>query len=459
MADQLIGDMLRQRREQLGLSIDSMAQKTNIRARVLMAFENSDYSSYPPKGYATGMLSSYARVLGLDPRVILRGYEEELQINSKRSTIASEFEATKSGAGLTGRLKRRQQKDTSASATGSFDPMMTGEIDTAGDIARATSAVKVVERGRAGGAGHRASRSSRSTHSASSVSASTTGRISSMSGTGRISSVSREPYGAGGATGASDPSQTGSFSRRTSRSADVYSTGRLSALNIEGIEPSSTPTEDEGDYAVRGGKKYSPKSRTGKSKYSRKIAPDQSLPSAIKDRIFETLSNRQSRLLLLAVILLVVVLVLAASILLGSAGGKSSGYLDVEGGAEGSAVTTTETDDSGVATATITTSNGNPIVIAIDVAEGNTSLINVSYDDDSAYNGTAVGPWHREFQVTESLTAVFGTPDSVTVTCNGETIDIPVASDGTGTLNLSVQAAGLAAGGVDEAAQEETATE
>ena len=71
MGSQLVGEMLRQRRESLGLSIDQMSRTTNIRPRLLETFEASDYDKYPPKGYASGMLSSYARALGLDPRLSL----------------------------------------------------------------------------------------------------------------------------------------------------------------------------------------------------------------------------------------------------------------------------------------------------------------------------------------------------------------------------------------------------
>ena len=58
MSSQPVGEMLRERRQSLGLSIEQVSRTTNIRPRLLETFEQSDYDKYPPKGYASGMLSS-----------------------------------------------------------------------------------------------------------------------------------------------------------------------------------------------------------------------------------------------------------------------------------------------------------------------------------------------------------------------------------------------------------------
>ena len=55
-----------------------------------------------------------------------------------------------------------------------------------------------------------------------------------------------------------------------------------------------------------------------------------------------------------------------------------------------------------------------------------------------------MGPWHRDFQVTQSFSASFGTPSAVTVTQNGNPIEIPATEDGSGKLEISIQASGLA---------------
>lgn len=112
--------------------------------------------------------------------------------------------------------------------------------------------------------------------------------------------------------------------------------------------------------------------------------------------------------------------------------------IEVKGGAVND---TTTSDDGNAAHKTITTANGNPVTIKISVAEGETSLISITYDGGNPYSGTAVGPFTREFPVTESFSATFGNPDAVTVSENGNPIEIAKNNDGTGSLSINIQAA------------------
>lgn len=72
------GEMLLERRRQLGLSIHQVATTIKIRPQIIEYFEQGDFSSMPPRGYAQGMISSYARYLGLNPRVVIDVYFEDL---------------------------------------------------------------------------------------------------------------------------------------------------------------------------------------------------------------------------------------------------------------------------------------------------------------------------------------------------------------------------------------------
>ncbi len=73
------GDMLLQRRRQMGLSIQQVANTIKIRPQIIEFFEKGDFSSMPPRGYAQGMISSYARYLGLNPRTVVGLYFDELE--------------------------------------------------------------------------------------------------------------------------------------------------------------------------------------------------------------------------------------------------------------------------------------------------------------------------------------------------------------------------------------------
>lgn len=440
MGSQLVGEMLRQRRESLGLSIEQMSRTTNIRPRLLETFEASDYDKYPPKGYASGMLSSYARALGLDPRPVLSGFELELSNHLQQIEIAEGARNAKVGRDRHGFSKGATPSARRNRSAASQDPMrgtgcsmepVPGSIDTAGDIARATSAIKVVSKSsRAGSAARRPA--------ARPAMAGVAG-----DGSSRLVAYKRsmaEHYGEGELP-------------TSSRVGSPATTGRISALAAS--TGSFHPVEDdfddedellEDDYELRGGGKRQPRSRTGSSRQRRHSAPVQeSLPTRLIGAAKAALQDKRTRLIVLAAALIVVALIIVASLLMSTAGNQNAGILNVTGGASGQSVTEQAEDkNTGAALVTVTTANGNPVVVSIEVEQGKTSLLSITYDDDKAFDGTAVGPWQRDFQVTQSFSATFGTPSAVTVKQNGNVIEIPTAEDGSGKLEISVQASGLA---------------
>ena len=72
------GQTLQERRRQMGLSIQQVANTIKIRPQIVEFFEAEDFASMPPRGYAQGMISSYARFLGLNPRQIVEAYFDGL---------------------------------------------------------------------------------------------------------------------------------------------------------------------------------------------------------------------------------------------------------------------------------------------------------------------------------------------------------------------------------------------
>ena len=72
------GEMLLSRRRQLGLSIQQVANTIKIRPQIIEYFENEDFAHMPPRGYAQGMIASYARYLGLNPREVVDAYFDAL---------------------------------------------------------------------------------------------------------------------------------------------------------------------------------------------------------------------------------------------------------------------------------------------------------------------------------------------------------------------------------------------
>ena len=71
MALPRFSEALALRRRELGLSIAQASRTLKLREDVLVAFEEGDFEHMPQSGYAQGMLSSYARYLGLNAREIV----------------------------------------------------------------------------------------------------------------------------------------------------------------------------------------------------------------------------------------------------------------------------------------------------------------------------------------------------------------------------------------------------
>ncbi|MDM8271022.1 helix-turn-helix domain-containing protein [Thermophilibacter provencensis] len=93
------------RRHELGLSVRQASKILRLREDVLIAFEEGDYEHMPQSGYAQGMLSSYARYLGLNAREIVDLFQEDLY-QYRHGTSSHELRRrtrdTQAGRGVSG---------------------------------------------------------------------------------------------------------------------------------------------------------------------------------------------------------------------------------------------------------------------------------------------------------------------------------------------------------------------
>lgn len=86
------GEMLLNRRRELGMSIQQVANVIKIRPQIIEFFETGNFASMPPRGYAQGMIASYARYLGLNPREVVNAYFDELYMFERGgSSAGSQF--------------------------------------------------------------------------------------------------------------------------------------------------------------------------------------------------------------------------------------------------------------------------------------------------------------------------------------------------------------------------------
>jgi cytoskeleton protein RodZ len=77
------GQMLSAARSARGMSLDDLAQATKLRASILAAMEEDDFSHCGGVVYARGQLRSIAPVVGLDPEDLVDAFDDAL----RRGTI------------------------------------------------------------------------------------------------------------------------------------------------------------------------------------------------------------------------------------------------------------------------------------------------------------------------------------------------------------------------------------
>ena len=70
------GEVLRKKRENIGLSIDHIANQLNLDSKLIELLEKNDYEKFNIETYIKGYLRAYAKVLDLDGDMIINLYKE-----------------------------------------------------------------------------------------------------------------------------------------------------------------------------------------------------------------------------------------------------------------------------------------------------------------------------------------------------------------------------------------------
>jgi transcriptional regulator with XRE-family HTH domain len=111
-----LGPELRQARESRGISLEEVSKRTRIAVKYLEAIEEDRYDVFPSHTYARGFIRAYAKVVGVDPQVLTRQFNnenqpEEVKIESKN--IEAELEKTLGWRPMVGRppVFRRQETE------------------------------------------------------------------------------------------------------------------------------------------------------------------------------------------------------------------------------------------------------------------------------------------------------------------------------------------------------------
>lgn len=456
MARPRFSEMLVERRRELGLTVQQAARVLRLKEEALIAFEEGDFPNIPKSGYAQGMLSSYARYLGLNPREVVDQFQSDL------------FENTN---GISSHELRRRTRE-SRSAT----PEETGSWSTRSSLGRARTSVPE----------HRSLLQNPNSPLGSTDYFDTTSQARSRSRAARQSAYQtarndgtlgewEHPYPSSRSTRArSTALQQRGASRPRARvdSPDVTSRGRQD-VTLRGLDADRYTDDLLLDEQARPYQAAS--TQTGRVA-SRNINDAPQRPNVRRRAAQNTTRNPRSRnaqrrrkgaggligyveaffsdptraaFLILGLLAVLLVIVLSMSISSCASSAFSSGEREVPiAGAEGTQETT---DDQGVtdaaaddaaATTDVTaqdsasTTTPKEVNVSVKVADGEVTWVEITKDGSSLVAETVTGPWEESYNVEKSITVQVGDTSVVTVTNNGQLVRFEERASGVGIVTI-----------------------
>lgn len=454
------GGMLRERRRSLGLSIQQVANTIKIRPQIIEFFENGDFTSMPPRGYAQGMISSYARYLGLNPRDVVNAYFDELYIfeNSDEGRVGSYHEppalvSTRSNPAST-RFMIVDGSPAPSSSSSRFGqrPPQAGYVS---DTTTGHQSLRVGGNNRRRRALPPSSASSHSERDGYSSDPSVTARIpiSSRSGS-RPSSSSRS-------RGQRSISQRAGGRNRDSRALNQRGQGRgMSSGGRRGYTSAGSSSRPGYGRGQRRG-------------YERR-------PSSPLEAL---MANPRMLMAVLGVAALLIIVLLislirgctsrsdqtvsslpAATVEAGSSSKSSSSTTKKKTDSTSSAAkdgdahssSDGDSDDSSADSTDNANKTDSSTVVAsqkvvkISLAKGKTSWIEVKVDGVSQYADTPVGPYEAEYTPTKSIEITVDNPSDVQVTENGDKVRWDSKTSGVGRVTITVPQATTTSAATDE---------
>jgi cytoskeleton protein RodZ len=102
-----IGQALSAARRDAGLSVDDISAKTRLRATVVRAIEDDDFSLCGGDFYARGHIRTLAGLVGLDPAPLLAEYDATIGTNDDGPATTQLYETEVSGRAITRTAQKR----------------------------------------------------------------------------------------------------------------------------------------------------------------------------------------------------------------------------------------------------------------------------------------------------------------------------------------------------------------
>lgn len=487
MALPRFSEALARRRRDLGLSLSQASRTLKLREDVLLAFEEGDFEHMPQSGYAQGMLSSYARYLGLNAREIVDLFTEELyqyQHGTSSHELRRRARQTQSGRGISG-YDMPNEVGSRPKAYVQYRPLLPSGGGPAGDLGEFATTAPARPRGSVplAGTGSPApgTRGSRGYERPNNAPSS---RERGSSGTARRRPPASRRRDDQAGRLISERQQRPSYRRdgssdRTDRLylRDDVSTRRVRAgeytddLRLDGApRPYSSAATTSGRRSSRNiANVERPNVRR---RASRGSGGGSSRPPARGGIVGQFLSDPRRALFALIVLLAIVLTAILTFSVSSCVGGHSQDtrpnqVVPVEGAdttddsaddADEPAVDATDqtTDDDADADDATTGSDdaatdgedGEPAddatadaepeetVVEVRVNDGSVSWVEITCDGVSEVADSVTGPWSQTYTVYDSITIQVANPDVVTVTKNGERVELSPRAGGLGSVTI-----------------------
>lgn len=101
-----IGEALKGRRERLGMTLNELEQRTQLKRQTLIHIENNDFDSLAKKNYTEGFIRKYANVVNIEPNQLIEAHRDEIPDN--QSQINDLISAFSNGQTLPYRSKSKE---------------------------------------------------------------------------------------------------------------------------------------------------------------------------------------------------------------------------------------------------------------------------------------------------------------------------------------------------------------
>lgn len=434
---------LASRRRQLGFSTTQASRVLRLKEEVLIAFEEGDFDAMPKSGYAQGMLSSYARYLGLDAARIVEMYAEELERWRREE--------------LRGRGPKLRNGQSSSRSTGVGQPYVAarGLLPTSGGPAGDMGSFATTRvRTRSG-----------ETYEAPNVYARTTGYDQQGSSTARNRPyTSRAPERRSRRRDGSE--RWDDIQTRGVRSREYEDDLRI-GMDAESYQSASSRAGRRSSRNISGGNRQRVRSRSGSSSRSgghgsarsRGRGSSQRRGSNARRNNNTQISMQALAIVAVAIVVISVILVVSISSYVNnnfntsrtevpvnttssvessnnSSNASTSNASDSKSTANNASrsneTTTTETNSKRQSSRT-----SGATEVTVSVAEGAVTWLEIECDGKSEIAEQVTGPWEDEYAVEDSLSVQASDTSSVQVTQDGKPVQFDSSkASGIGTIRI-----------------------